>query len=83
MLIEFRVENHRWLRDEVVLTLEAGRVGEPSDPRPRSPAGHAEKLLPAAVIYGANASGKSNVLSALSFMRQAVVLSHRRWDPNG
>jgi hypothetical protein len=83
MLIEFRVENHRSLRDEVVLTLEAGRVGESSDPRPRSAAAHSEKLLPVAVIYGANASGKSNVMSALGFMRQAVLLSHRRWDPNG
>lgn len=83
MLIEFRVENHRSLRDEQALTLEAGRIGEPSDPRPRSVAGHGEKLLPAAVIYGANASGKSNVLAALAFMREAVISSHRQWEPEG
>ena len=83
MLIEFRVENHRSLRDEQALTLEASRIGEPSDLRPRSIAGHAERLLPAAVIYGANASGKSNVLAALAFMREAVILSHRRWEPDG
>jgi len=83
MLIEFRVENHRSLRDEQALTLAAGRVGEPSDPRPRNVAGHSEMLLPAAVIYGPNASGKSNVLSAFAFMREAVLLSHRRWDPEG
>lgn len=83
MLIEFRVENHRSLRDEQALTLEAGRIGESSDPRPRGVAGHGGSLLPAAVIYGANASGKSNVLDAFAFMRQAVVSSHRRWDPEG
>ena len=83
MLIEFRVENHRSLRDEQALTLEAGRIGESSDPRPRGVAGHGEKLLPAAVIYGANASGKSNVLAALAFMRDAVFLSHRQWEPDG
>jgi len=83
MLIEFRVENHRSLRDEQALTLEAGRVGDSADPRPRSVAGHGEKLLPAAVIYGANASGKSNVLAALAFMRQAVFFSHRHWEPEG
>ncbi len=83
MLIEFRVENHRSLRDEQALTLEAGRIGDPSDTRPRSVVGHNEKLLPAAVIYGANASGKSNVLAALAFMREAVTLSHRRWEPEG
>ena len=31
MLIEFRVENHRSLRDEQVLTMEAGRVGDEAD----------------------------------------------------
>ncbi len=83
MLIEFRVENHRSLRDEQALTLEAGRIGESSDPRPRSVAGHGEKLLTAAVIYGANASGKSNVLTALAFMQQAVISSQRQWEPEG
>jgi len=83
MLIEFRVENHRSLRDEQALTLEAGRIGESSDPRPRKVAGHSESLLPAAVIYGANASGKSNVLAALAFMREAVISSHRQGDPLG
>lgn len=44
--------------------------------------GYAGKLLPALAIYGANASGKSNVLSAISFMTSAVNLSHRVWDPD-
>jgi len=83
MLIEFRVENHRSLRDEQVLTMEAGRVGDEADLRPRHVPGHAEGLLPVAVLYGANASGKSNVLSALAFMRDAVVDSHRQWSPDG
>jgi hypothetical protein len=81
MLIEFRVENHRSLRDEQVLTMEAGRVGDETDPRPRQVAGHAEKLLTVAGLYGANASGKSNVLAALAFMCDAVVQSQRSWPP--
>ena len=44
MLIEFRVANHRSLRDEQVLTMEAGRVGDESDPRPRHVSGHSEPL---------------------------------------
>lgn len=83
MLIEFRVENHRSLRDEQVLTMEAGRVGNETDPRPRQVAGHSEKLLTVAGLYGANASGKSNVLAALEFMREAVLSSHRLWAPDG
>lgn len=82
MLIEFRVENHRSLRDEQALTLVVGRGGDPDDVRPRRPPGAAEPILPLAAIYGANASGKSNLLMALAFMRDAVAYSHRRWAPD-
>jgi hypothetical protein len=83
MLVEFRVENHRSVRDEQVLTMEEGRVGGADDARPRSIAGHSTRLLPVAALYGANASGKSNVLAGLAFMRHAVVRSHRMWPPEG
>lgn len=83
MLIEFRVENYRSIRDEQALTMEAGRIGTTDDHRPRHVEGHNESLLPAAVIYGANASGKTNVLLALSFMREAVIHSHKYWDADG
>lgn len=83
MLIEFRVENHRSLRDEQVLTMEAGRGGDDADARPRRVKGHSERLLPVAVLYGANASGKSNVLDALGFMRDAALGSHQVWPPDG
>ena len=82
MLIEFRVENHRSLRDEHVLAMEAGRGGDDADLRARRISGHAERLLTVAALYGANASGKSNVLAALAFMREAVVVSHRIWSPD-
>ena len=82
MLIEFRVANHRSIRDEQVLTMVAGRVGDDNDPRPRQVPGHSEKLLTVAGLYGANASGKSNVLAALSFMCEAVAMSHRFWSPD-
>lgn len=80
MLIEFRVENHRSLRDEQVLSLEATRVAG-DDSRPREVEG-GEPVLPVAALYGGNASGKSNVLAALRFARDAVVHSHRIWAPD-
>jgi uncharacterized protein len=82
MLIEFRVENHRSIRDEQALTMRAGGQDDPADGRPRRVQGYADALLPAAALYGANASGKSNVLSALGFMRAAVLASHRAWSPD-
>jgi AAA15 family ATPase/GTPase len=33
MLIEFRFENYRSIREEQALTMEAGRVGAPDDVR--------------------------------------------------
>jgi uncharacterized protein len=82
MLIEFRVENHRSIRDEQLLTMEMGRAGTPNDPRPRDIPGCAKKVLPVAALYGANASGKSNVLAALASMTDAVTLSLRNWSPD-
>lgn len=82
MLIEFRVENHRSLLEEQALTFECSRFGNLSDPRPRQIEGHSVSLLPVTAIYGANASGKSNVLSAFDFMRESVIYSHRRWEPD-
>jgi len=81
MLIEFRAENHRSLREEQVLNMEAGPGPQSPDPRLRDIDGHQKPLLPVAAIYGANASGKSNVLSALAFMRRAVLHSQRIWEP--
>jgi AAA15 family ATPase/GTPase len=40
-----------------------------------------EAILPSAVIYGANASGKSNFVKALSHMRMLVLDSHRTGEP--
>jgi hypothetical protein len=83
MLIEFRADNHRSICDEQALTMSAGRVGAPDDPRPRQVPGHKTPVLPVAALYGANGSGKSNLLAALDFMRYAVVQSHRFWAPDG
>jgi hypothetical protein len=82
MLIEFRVENHRSIRNEQALTMKAGRVGAPDDPRPRDVDGLDTRLLPVTALYGANASGKSNLLAALDFMWEAIVRSHWFWPPD-
>lgn len=84
MLIEFRVQNHRSLRDEQALSFEALSGLDPSDTdTPRLLKDQKTRVLPTIALYGANASGKSNVLSALGFMREVVVLSHRYWAPDG
>jgi predicted ATPase len=83
MLIEFRVRNHRSIRQEQCLTMEAGPRQDPLDPRVRRVLGAKKPLLCAAGIYGANASGKTNVLRALAWMGEAVKRSHSFWSPRG
>lgn len=82
MLIRFRVENFRSIRDEQELSLVASPLSEHTESLV-----HAERydidLLRAAAIYGPNASGKSTLLHALDFMRDAVEESHRIWSPDG
>ena len=72
MLIEFRVKNYRSFRDEQVLSLVAGT-------RKDLPENRCElkdiALLRSAVLYGANASGKSNLVRAMGFMRLFVTSS--------
>lgn len=81
MLIQFRVENHRSLRDEQVLSLVA--TSDKAGAHVLRAEGLGEALVPVVAIYGANASGKSNVLGALGFMRRAIRDSQRRWDVDG
>lgn len=45
--------------------------------------GHGVGVLPVAGIFGANASGKSNILRALDDMRTHVLLSFRTGSPTG
>lgn len=76
MLVEFRVKNFRSLRDEQVLSLVASKdkaLRETNTVQTGIRA--APALLRSAVIYGANASGKSNVVKALQFMRGMVAES--------
>lgn len=82
MLIQFRVENHRSLCDEQILSMVASGTHEPGDERLIRRAALEEALLPAVALYGANASGKTNVVGALRFMVGAVRDSQRLWEPD-
>ena len=72
MLIQFRFQNYKSFRDDTILDLTATKITEHGD---RVAALAGEKLLPAAAIFGANASGKSNVIEAFRFMATYVVQS--------
>ena len=58
MLIQFSFKNYKSFRDEATLDLSATKMTEFSN---RVVTIGGERILPVAAIYGANASGKSNV----------------------
>jgi AAA15 family ATPase/GTPase len=82
MLLRFAVSNFRSIRDEQELSLVASQAIK-DDPQAliETPALRKDKALPAALIYGANASGKSNVVEALRFMCRMVLDSHTDLKP--
>lgn len=72
MLIQFSFKNFRSFKDEAILDLTATTCTEfPEHVR----ASGGEKVLPVAAIFGANASGKSNVYNAFEYMTQYVLRS--------
>ena len=76
MLVEFRVKNFRSLRDEQVLSLVASTDKTLLDTHALDTGlKAAPHLLKSAVVYGANASGKSNLINALQYMRGVVLAS--------
>ena len=72
MLLQFNFKNFKSFRDDTTLDLTATKISEYSN--------HVisignEKVLPIASIFGANASGKSNVLEAFRYMATYVASS--------
>ncbi len=72
MLVNFTFKNFRSFRDEMTLSMEAASIQELSEAVVKS---CDEELLPVAVMFGANSSGKSNVLKALKAMRDVLLNS--------
>jgi uncharacterized protein len=75
MLLSFRFANHRSFRDEQQLNLTPVYDGE-GDGDEGSP-----KAVPVVGIFGANASGKSNVISAFRYLQTMVGSSDRDSEP--
>ena len=76
MLVEFRVSNFRSLRDEQALSLVASKDKSLAETHTVSTGlSAAPSLLRSAAIYGANASGKSNIIKAMQYMRGVVLES--------
>ncbi len=83
MLLRFSAGNHLSIREPVELSLVASALDDVETGLIDCPHAPHGKVLPSAVIYGANASGKSNLISALHMMCKIVLNSHSRGNPSG
>lgn len=68
MLLQFSVNNYRSIKDTVTFSMACGAKDNDNFFSIRK-----YDLLNSAVIYGANASGKSNLLRAMAFMGRLVL----------
>ena len=80
MLLRFRVGNHKSLRSEQEFNLIATTSKDHAE-NLAHPDGIGEAVVRTAAVYGANASGKSNLVDAIFYMARAVCQSQRYWAP--
>ena len=74
MLVNFTVKNYRSFKDERTFSMEASSINEHEESVIK--AGN-HRLLPLTIIYGANSSGKSNLIFAIYTMQRMVKESVR------
>lgn len=75
MLIRFRVRNFLSFYNEVELSMIPGRVRKHADHIVKGVSGI--DILRSAILYGANASGKSNLIRAMDFARELILVGTR------
>lgn len=74
MIINFTVGNYHSFKDKKVLSMEATAIKELNESIIKR---DGYKLLPSAVIYGANSSGKSNLLKAIGKFTEIISTSSK------
>jgi uncharacterized protein len=75
MLVKFSFSNFKTFREEAALSLVASADTTRQSDNVVSNLPFNFNLLKSAVVYGANASGKSKMMEALSFMKQFAINS--------
>lgn len=78
MVIEIRLSNFFSLKDEVVLDMQAANLQtkKAKELEGNTFVCNGERLLKTVAIYGANASGKSNIVKAIRTCVQMILESH-------
>lgn len=77
MLVQFSIKNFKTFKDKVTLSLIASNYDKSDfeDDNVFEVKNYPHRLLKSAVVYGANASGKTKLIDALAFMRWFIISS--------
>lgn len=75
MLVRFSVENFLSFKEEVEFSMVAGKTKQHF--RHVTKTKQDLRLLRSAIIYGANAAGKSNLIKSIAFARQLILIGTR------
>ncbi len=70
MLIRFTVENYRSFNERQVFSMAAGKYTRHKE---QVVVANGKRLLKAGVVFGANASGKSNLIKAINFGKNVAL----------
>ena len=86
MLLDFSVSNWRLITDEIALSMQATKEQQHGYRLTRAKK-FGIRILPNAILFGGNASGKSAFIAALEFMQEFVTdwndrFLSRRLEPN-
>lgn len=76
MIIKFSVANFLSFKELAVLNMQPETIREMADENIAAPNENIE-ILKSAVLYGANSSGKSNLLKALQFAKKFILSSSK------
>lgn len=79
MVLEIRLSNFYSIKDEVIIDFRAGKIQTKQALELKDNVFDFEevKVLKSIAIYGANASGKSNIIKAIRFCSSLVLSSHQ------
>ena len=78
MILEIRLSNFFSIKEEIVLDLRTGKINTQKTQTLKNNtfAYKDDTILKSVAIYGANASGKSNIIKAIRFCCSMIFMSH-------
>lgn len=83
MLLRFSAGNHLSFYNRQEISMVATKLKGPSNSGVELEGLENMRVLPAAIVYGANAAGKTSLIRSFQFMRTAILYSHSRGNPEG